>query len=98
MDEDPMTIERHLDAYRRGALTLAQLLDELPVVSDASPELDELLVELEAGRVPPEVVSAWSHPESDIGRHARYHAYGHGAGGAKESRPAWRFLARQFID
>lgn len=93
-----MTIERHLDAYRRGELTLGQLINELPEVSDASPELDDLLVELDAGRVPPEVYLAWSHPESELGRHAEFHAYGHGASDRLEVRPQWRFIPRQFAD
>ena len=93
-----MTIERHLDAYRRGELTLRQLLNELPGVSDGSSELDDLLVELDAGRVPPEVYQAWSHPESEVGRHAEFHAYGHGASDHVEARPQWRFIPRQFAD
>ena len=64
-----MTIDRQLDAYRRGELTLVELVAELPPVSDASPDLIELVDALEAGRVPPEVITAWSHPGS-----AHHHA------------------------
>jgi hypothetical protein len=76
-----VTIDGRLDAYRRGELTLGELVDELPIVSDASPALMELLDALEAGRVPPEVVAAWSHPDADLphdvaASHAALHPHG----------------------
>ena len=71
---DTVTIHGRLDAYRRGELTLGELVDELPIVSDASPDLMELLDALEAGRVPPEVVAAWSHPGADNANDAEVRA------------------------
>ena len=91
-----MTIDRRLDAYRRGELTLVELVAELPPVSDASPDLIELLDALEAGRVPPEVITAWSHPAS-AHRHAtaEMHRERHAR---SEPRPPYGREARGSLD
>ena len=91
-----MTIDRRLDAYRRGELTLGELVAELPTVSDASPGLIELVDALEAGRVPAEVVTAWSHPDN---AHHRATAETHRDRHARsEPRPAHGREARRSYD
>ena len=93
-----MTIERDLDAYRRGELTLGEVLEALPVVSDGSLELIEFLDALDAGRVPAEVVEAWSHPDGRIARRAHHHRHRHGPADSQKPTRAWKFLPKALID